>query len=123
MSPCCAPPASPARVSIAISAPRARRRSIRRRWSELLYNAISCAERRQLHDSIGGWIEAHPREEDVSALLARHFLHAQRNDKAIRYLIAAGELAIRRYANTEAADLLTRAHELAEADAGAAPTP
>ena len=79
---------------------------------DVVYNTMSFAERRQLHDSIGSWIEQHPHPEDVSALLGRHFLHAQRTDKAIRYLIRAGEIAIRRYANAEAAELLTRAHEL-----------
>src|SRR5208337_1820287 len=87
---------------------------------DVVYNTMSFAERRQIHDAIGSWIEAHPHTEDVSALLGRHFLHAQRNDKAIGYLIAAGELAIRRYANAEAAELLMRAHELEHArpDAG-----
>ena len=79
---------------------------------DAVYNAMSFAERRQLHDSIGSWIEQRPRTEDVSALLGRHFLHAQRTDKAARYLVAAGETAIRRYANAEAVELLTRAREL-----------
>ena len=82
---------------------------------DVVYNAMSFAERRQIHDAIGSRIEQQLRTEDASALLARHFLHAQRNDKAIRYLIAAGEIAVRRYANEEAVGLLTRAHELAYA--------
>ena len=87
---------------------------------DVVYNTMSFAERRQIHDAIGSWIEAHPHTEDVSALLGRHFLQAQKTDKAIRYLIAAGEIAIRRYANAEAAELLMRAHELdhARPDAG-----
>ena len=80
---------------------------------DVVYNTMSFAERRQLHDAIGSWIEQHPHAEDVSALLGRHFLHAQKTGKAIGYLIAAGEIAIRRYANAEAAELLTRAHDLA----------
>jgi hypothetical protein len=80
---------------------------------DVVYNAMSFAERRQIHDAIGSRIEQQQHTEDTSALLARHFLQAQRNDKAIRYLIAAGENAVRRYANEEAAELLTRAHELA----------
>jgi len=86
---------------------------------DVVYNTISFAERRQLHDAIGSWIEAHPHAEDASALLGRHFLHAQRTDKAIRYLVAAGEIAIRRYANAEAAEILMRAHELDHARSGA----
>ena len=88
---------------------------------DVVYNSMSFAERRQLHDSIGSWIEQHPHTEDISALLGRHFLHAHRTDKAIRYLIAAGEIAIRRYANEEAAELLARADELVQgpADTGA----
>ena len=84
---------------------------------DVVYNTMSFAERRQIHDAIGSWIEAHPPTEDVSALLGRHFLQAQKHDKAIRYLIAAGEIAVRRYANAEAAELLMRAHELAHARA------
>ena len=87
---------------------------------DVVYNTMSFAERRQIHDSIGSWIERHPHTEDVSALLGRHFLQAQRTDKAIQYLIAAGEIAVRRYANAEAAELLMRARELdhARPDAG-----
>ena len=44
---------------------------------DVVYNSMSFAERRQLHDAIGSWIEAHPPAEDVSALLGRHFLQAQ----------------------------------------------
>jgi hypothetical protein len=84
---------------------------------DVVYNTMSFAERRKIHDAIGSWIEAHSHAEDVSALLARHFLQAQRPDKAIRYLIAAGEIAVRRYANEEAAELLFRAHGLAHANA------
>ncbi len=87
---------------------------------DVVYNTMSFAERRQIHAAIGSWIEAHPHTEDVSALLGRHFLQAQRTDKAMRYLIAAGEIAIRRYANAEATELLMRARELdhARPDAG-----
>ncbi len=87
---------------------------------DVVYNAMSFAERRQIHDVVGSWIEGHPPAEDISALLGHHFLQAQKTDKAIRYLIAAGEIAIRRYANAEATELLMRAHELDKArpDAG-----
>ena len=88
---------------------------------DVVYNTMSFAERRQIHDAVGSWIEVHPQTEDVSALLGRHFLQAQKTDKAIRYLIAAGEIAIRRYANAEAAELLTRAHELDKARPDAGP--
>ncbi len=76
---------------------------------DVVYNMMSFAERRRFYDAVGSWIEAHPHTEDVSALLARHFLQAQRNDKAIRYLIAAGEIAIRRYANAGSGRAFTRA--------------
>jgi class 3 adenylate cyclase/tetratricopeptide (TPR) repeat protein len=87
---------------------------------DAVYNSMSFAERRQLHDFVGAWIEQHPHTEDASALLGRHFLQAQRTDKAMRYLIAAGEIAIRRHANAEAAELLTRAYELAQGRQSAA---
>jgi class 3 adenylate cyclase/tetratricopeptide (TPR) repeat protein len=85
---------------------------------DVVYNTMSFAERRQIHDSIGSWIEQHPHIEDVSALLGRHFLQAQRVDKAIPYFISAGEVATRRYANAEAIEILMRAHELHRRDAG-----
>ena len=85
---------------------------------DVVYNTMSFAERRQIHDSVGSWIEQHPHIEDVSALLGRHFLQAQRVDKAIPYLISAGEVATRRYANAEAIEILMRAHELHRRDAG-----
>ena len=85
---------------------------------DVVYNSMSFAERRQLHDAIGSFIERQPHAEDVSALLGRHFLHAQRTGKAIRCLTRAGELAIRGFANSEAVELLTRAHELAHARPG-----
>jgi class 3 adenylate cyclase len=88
---------------------------------DVVYNSMSFTERRQLHDSIGSCIEERPHTEDISALLGRHFFYARRADKAIRYLIAAGEIAIRHYANEEAVELLTRADELVQgpADTGA----
>ena len=79
---------------------------------DVVYNSMSFTERRQIHDAVGSWIEGHPHTEDVSALLGRHFLQAQKTDKAIHYLIAAGEIAVSRYANAEAAQLLMRAYEL-----------
>ena len=79
---------------------------------DVVYNSMSFTERRQIYDAVGSWIEGHPHTEDVSALLGRHFLQAQKTDKAIHYLIAAGEIAVSRYANAEAAQLLMRAYEL-----------
>jgi class 3 adenylate cyclase/tetratricopeptide (TPR) repeat protein len=79
---------------------------------DVVYNTMSFAERRQIHDFVGSWIEQHPLEEDVSALLGYHFLQANRTVKAMRYFIAAGEAAIRGFANAEAAAILMRAFEL-----------
>ena len=46
---------------------------------DVVYNTMSFAERRQIHEASALWIEQQPHTEDVSALLARHFLQAQRN--------------------------------------------
>ena len=40
---------------------------------DVVYNAMSFAERRQIHDAIGSRIEQHPHTEDVSALLGAPF--------------------------------------------------
>ena len=79
---------------------------------DVVYNAMSFAERRQIHDLVGSCIESNPHTEDVSALLGHHFLQANRAEKAMRHFITAGEVAIRRFAHAEAAAVLMRAYEL-----------
>ena len=79
---------------------------------DVVYNVMSFAERRQIHDFVGSCIESNPHTEDVSALLGHHFLQANRAEKAMRHFITAGEVAIRRFAHAEAAAVLMRAYEL-----------
>jgi tetratricopeptide (TPR) repeat protein len=79
---------------------------------DVVYNVMSFAERRQIHDVVGSYIESNPHTEDVSALLGHHFLQANRAEKAMRHFITAGEVAIRRFAHAEATAVLMRAYEL-----------
>jgi class 3 adenylate cyclase/tetratricopeptide (TPR) repeat protein len=79
---------------------------------DVVYSVMSFAERRQIHDLVGSFIESNPHTEDVSALLGHHFLQANRAEKAMRHFITAGEVAIRRFAHAEAAAVLMRAYEL-----------
>ena len=81
---------------------------------DVIYNSISFADRRQYHGSIARWIEA--ASEGTAgwddAVIAHHFRHAGNSESAIRYLMRAGEQALRAYANLEAAKLFGDALEI-----------
>ena len=84
---------------------------------EMLYAELSLVRRQQLHGEIADALEA---EYGASALLhaeelAVHFGRAEartHRDRAVRYLVAAGKLALDRGANREAADSLEAAFAL-----------
>ncbi len=93
---------------------------------EMLYAELSLIRRSQLHGEIADALEA---EYGASALLraeelAVHFRRAEartHRDRAVRYLVAAGKLALDRGANREAADSLEAAVALVpEGDGDAA---
>jgi len=81
-----------------------------------LYEGISPARRRELHQSIAEREEAGygDRARDIAAELAAHFEQAGDDRRAVRYLTDAADTATRRNANTEAAAYLGRALDLAE---------
>jgi predicted ATPase len=63
------------------------------------------ADRRQLHQTIANTLEAiyAERLDEFAPLLADHFHHAGSDMKAMQYYAMAGNLALSRYANAEAA--------------------
>jgi class 3 adenylate cyclase/tetratricopeptide (TPR) repeat protein len=63
------------------------------------------ADRRQLHQTIANTLEAiyTERLDEFAPLLADHFHHAGSDKKAMQYYAMAGNLALSRYANAEAA--------------------
>ena len=81
-----------------------------------LYEGISPARRRELHQSIGEREELGygDRSRDIAAELAAHFEQAGDDRRAVRYLREAADTATRRTANTEAAACVGRALDLAE---------
>lgn len=87
---------------------------------ETLRSEITLARRRQLHTSVAESLEAYYGDgaEQHADELAYHFGHASPGPdaaKAIRYLAIAGERALRRNANREAAACLQEAFDRIEA--------
>jgi len=78
---------------------------------EVVYESLSYARRREIHRAIGEQMEqaAQGRIEENCDLLARHFDLGRVRDKAVKYLMMAGDRARRACANTEAADYFQRA--------------
>ena len=79
---------------------------------EVAYGQLIFSQRQELHRRLAEWMERE-QSPDV-ALLARHWTEAAVPERAIHYLDRAGDEAIRRFANREAAGFLTRAIALAE---------
>ncbi len=75
---------------------------------EVAYGLMVFAQRRQLHRAVAEWLEMHA-APGAEPLLAHHWSMAEVNDKAIEYLGRAGEQAVLRFANREAASFLTQA--------------
>ena len=71
---------------------------------EAAYGTILVGERTRLHRRAAEWLEARQDDntEDVSALLAHHWLACADEDKAISYLARAGDRAREAYALDEA---------------------
>jgi tetratricopeptide (TPR) repeat protein len=81
-----------------------------------LYQGISPARRRDFHQSIGEREELvyGDRAPEIAAELASHFEQAGDDRRAVRYLRAATDTAIKRHANSEAARYVERALNLAD---------
>jgi class 3 adenylate cyclase/tetratricopeptide (TPR) repeat protein len=75
------------------------------------YNTILLKQRRHFHQRTGEIMEELFADllDEHAVLLAYHFLQAGDYDRALRYLIQAGENAARLYANAEAIDHYTQA--------------
>lgn len=75
------------------------------------YNLLLRGERQALHREVATVLERlYPdRREELAAVLAYHFEHAEAWDRAVHYLVLAGNQALKRFANREARDLLDRA--------------
>jgi len=84
-------------------------------FQRYLYNNLGQTEREFLHEDVGHVLEAlyGDQAEEIAVQLARHFLEAGLDEKALRYLLPAGDRARRGYAHAEAIDLYGRAAEIA----------
>ena len=74
---------------------------------QVAYDLMLYAQRRDLHQAVGAWLETrHAADlEPVLPLLAFHWRRAEVIPKAVHYLDRAGEQAFRSYANAEAVGL------------------
>jgi ABC-type transport system substrate-binding protein len=71
---------------------------------EVAYGALVEARRRELHRAVGEALESIHRDslEEVWGLLARHFTEADEPERAVAYLLKAGDAARSSFANEEA---------------------
>jgi class 3 adenylate cyclase/tetratricopeptide (TPR) repeat protein len=78
---------------------------------DVAYNSLLIAQRKALHKLIGETVEAEllGRLDELAPTLAHHFEKAGSGDKALTYLVHAGQRAARLYANTEAIRYYQRA--------------
>ena len=83
---------------------------------DVAYSTLLVERRRTLHRIVAHAIEElYPnRLSDHYEALAHHFEEGETWDKALDYLVKAGEKAVLRYANHDALDFLTRALKVAE---------
>lgn len=73
-------------------------------FQHYLYYNLDKTERAYLHEEVGGTLETLYGEETdrISVQLARHFEEAGLTEKAIKYLLRSGQLAVLQSANEEA---------------------
>ena len=71
---------------------------------DVAYNSLLLSRRRRLHEATGDAIEVlfPDRLNELAGELAYHYGNAQRRDKAVKYLVLAGDRARRSFANAEA---------------------
>ncbi|HEX9869732.1 MAG TPA: AAA family ATPase, partial [Candidatus Tectomicrobia bacterium] len=83
-------------------------------FQQFLYQELGDAEKRLLHGEVAHALEhlCAGQTDEISAQLAWHYDQADENDKAIDYLIVAGERAVRAGAPREARGHFQRALEL-----------
>src|SRR5262245_8867656 len=87
------------------------------------YESLLKADRRKLHRAVGEMIEQlyQHRLEELASVLGHHFLAANDQERARRYLSRAGVHALAHYANAEAAAHFQVALGLGGDDAERAP--
>jgi predicted ATPase len=80
------------------------------------YEGLSFRRRREIHGRVGIVLErrAEAGRVELAPLLSLHFLQAEDYERAWRYSVAVGELAKRRSANVDAAEMFQRALLAAE---------
>jgi class 3 adenylate cyclase/tetratricopeptide (TPR) repeat protein len=80
------------------------------------YEGLSFRRRREIHGRVGTVLEhrAEAGHVELAPLLSLHFLQAEDYERAWRYSVAVGELAQRRSANVDAAEMFQRALLAAE---------
>jgi predicted ATPase len=83
-------------------------------FQQYLYNDMSAGERRLLHGDVARVLETlyTDHTDEIAAELARHTQEAGEDEKAVEYLIQAGDGAFCAYAQEEAAAYYTRALDL-----------
>jgi len=83
---------------------------------DAIYTMMVRQNRRELHLAAGEAIEAlYPdRLDDLAPALAHHFAEADHADKALKYLTLTGDIARRKFANSEAAAYYARALDVAK---------
>ena len=83
-------------------------------YQQAAYERMGVVRRIQLHHRLGTRLEAAygARAGEIAAELAMHFEHGRDYHRAVQYLQQAGENAMRRCANHEAIQLLTKGLEL-----------
>lgn len=79
---------------------------------ETAYQSLLMSKRRALHKRAAEFLETHEAERVNE--IARHWLDAQENERALPYLLQAADRAARAYATTEAMAYYTRAKEIAQ---------
>ena len=86
--------------------------------AESIYNGMPLAKRRKMHRQVGRSLEAYYREkpDEVADEIARHFLRAEAHQKAVPYLLKAGDRALKTYANADAREAYEKALNIVEGD-------
>ena len=79
---------------------------------EAAYASILLSKRRALHKRVAECLEKLDRERVND--IARHFIEAQENARALPYLVQAGGRALREYSTQEAITYFSRAAQIAE---------
>lgn len=87
---------------------------------EVAYEMLTDRDQHRLHQSIALWHERENADDlaPMYPLLAHHWEKAGDTEACLKYLYKAGELAVNRFANLEAVDLLQRTRALLEGNPG-----